>query len=270
MIDRRLDGRSDIYSLGVLLYESLAGRLPANDPLAAGKYLQNANPNVSRGLRDVLCKCLAVSPSARYRDASLLATDLRCHLASLPLRGVGNLSLIERWKKWRRRKPYAMPLAALTVAAIVVLGTIGTLFYRDRVHSAEALLLQSQHELASQQFGPAIDHGRAALDAVSLFPWQTDLKSRLKTQVATAKRDQARSALHSLVEELRFLDNQPLSKEKLATIAAGCAKVWNARRLLTPQSDGAAEATVPKLDESLRNDLLDFAILSSQIRGPTC
>ena len=151
------------------------------------------------------------------------------------------------------------------LVVLVGLGTIGALFYRERIRIAESLLLQSQQEVTNQQFAPAIDHARAALAATRLLPWQNDLKGRLKTQVAAAERDQARSALHALVEELRFLDNQPLSKQKLATIAAGCTRVWNARQLLIAQYDDGAEAQLPTLEGSLRNDLLDLAVLSARL-----
>jgi eukaryotic-like serine/threonine-protein kinase len=262
----RLDGRSDIYSLGVLLYESLAGKLPPKNLGGLSKELQHLNPNVSRGLRDVICKCLANSPAARYQDASQLATDLRCHLAQLPLRGVANHSFLERLQKWRRRKPYAMPLAAIALAAVAIIGTVTMLYYRDRIGEAELLLQQSQQEFATDQFELAMKHASAAADAVTLFPWQGDLRARAKQQLATAEIAEARATLHNLVQQLRFLDGQPIEKTRLSKIIAGCNKVWQSRGLLLGASGNDIDRGSDRSDpESLRHDLLDFAILSARL-----
>src|SRR5207245_5828299 len=90
-----VDGRSDIYSLGVVLYEALAGTLPADGTNARPLHL--CNPQVSIGLSDLVSKCLAHDPRDRYRHMAALATDLRRHLANLPLAGVRNRSVRERW-----------------------------------------------------------------------------------------------------------------------------------------------------------------------------
>src|SRR5262249_57978758 len=78
--------------------------IPAGQP---SRELRRCNPQVSVGLADLLDRCLAPDPRERYPDAAALAADLRRHLTDLPLQGVRNRSLVERWRKWRRRRPSA-------------------------------------------------------------------------------------------------------------------------------------------------------------------
>src|SRR5262249_14287405 len=137
-----VDGRSDVYSLGLVLYEALGGELPVPQkggsekgvrhllPERHGRRLARYAPGpffpapflkqpplkrrsrqVSVGLADIIHKCLAHEPKDRYPDAASLATDLRRHLSDLPLLGDHNRSLAERWRKWRRRRPHALTVA---------------------------------------------------------------------------------------------------------------------------------------------------------------
>ncbi len=265
-ITQQLDGRSDIYSLGVLLYESLADRLPDADAAVSRRALCAVNPHVSRGLEDILHKCLSLKPAARYPDAGQLAADLRFQLSNLPLRGVPNRSPLERWQKWRRRKPYAMPLLAIGLAAIVVVCGVCGLFYRDRVRMASSLLVESQREFDNKEYDSSIEHAQTALSGLHWFSWQTELKEQLNAKITAAKRAQAVVALHDFVDRLRFLDNQPLSDPELKTLADQCDTVWEQHNQLAPATAKKTdERQLANADDSLRNDLLDLAILSARL-----
>ena len=269
-IPKKLDGRSDIYSLGVLLFESLSGELPTGDPARQRSRLREANPQVSRGLEDIVCKCLAPAAKDRYRDAGQLAADLRLHLASLPLRGVPNRSLVERIRKWRRRRPYAMWILVAAALATVVIVGVGLFHYGQQLQIATTALAQSQHDLDQDDFAGAVEHARLGLDASAAIPWQTDLKDRAKQQLVAAQRAKAVAALHDLVEKLRFYDYQPLDDRELPRLAAGCRDLWQSRSALlggnelTANKDNA-DAQEQLRQEKLRQDLLDLAILSTRI-----
>jgi len=265
-IPRMLDGRSDIYSLGVLLFESLAGELPAGDPGRGRSRLRESHPQVSRGLEDIICKCLAPAAKDRYRDAGQLAADLRLHLASLPLRGVPNRSLVERIKKWRKRRPYAMPVLFAAALAAIIIGSVGALNYAQQIQLANTTLAQSQHELDQKEFEAAKDHAQLVLDALTWIPWRTDLKTRAKQQLVATQRAKAVAGLHNLVEKLRFYDYQPLGDHELARLAAGCGELWESRSALVDGNEFSANKD--KADghvEQLRQDLLDLAILSARL-----
>jgi len=87
-----VDNRSDIYSLGIILYEVLAGRLPFDpetDTPASILYKHvHENPpqlpNISLAIQAVLKKSLAKDKEQRYQRAGLLAADLQASVKAIP------------------------------------------------------------------------------------------------------------------------------------------------------------------------------------------
>ncbi len=83
---RTLDARSDVYSMGVLIYEMLAGKKPFNSPSLTGiltahvtetpKPLIEVRPEVGRQVNAIVMRCLAKEPKERYADAGKLLQDL--------------------------------------------------------------------------------------------------------------------------------------------------------------------------------------------------
>jgi beta-lactam-binding protein with PASTA domain len=91
---RQVDPRSDIYSLGCVLFEILTARPPftGETPVAiAYKHVQEAPPHpgefvqVPQGLDAIVMKCLAKSPDGRYSSSEELRTDLRRFLEGQPV-----------------------------------------------------------------------------------------------------------------------------------------------------------------------------------------
>jgi len=93
--DRPVDARSDIYALGVILYQLLAGRLPFGQEgasLASVLYQHAYEPpprvaNIPTALQRVLDRALAKDPAQRYPRAGDLAAELDRAVSAHPVSG---------------------------------------------------------------------------------------------------------------------------------------------------------------------------------------
>src|SRR5262249_58013319 len=88
-----VDGRSDVYSLGVILYEVLTEEVPfrGESRMVLRQVLEDEprpprllNDRISRDLETICLKCLQKEPARRYAGAAALADDLRRVLARAP------------------------------------------------------------------------------------------------------------------------------------------------------------------------------------------
>lgn len=128
-----VDERTDVYGLGLVLFQMLTGSWPfhegqaGTDPLQAASVLRGIRLSVtpafpddcrlSRSLRSIVCKCLAPIGD-RYQSAADLAEDLDRYLSNRRLKFATGSSLAERVvRSWRQHR---LPIIVVSLAVLVL------------------------------------------------------------------------------------------------------------------------------------------------------
>lgn len=155
------DVRSDVYSLGVILFELLTDELPVEvDPtdfLASARRICEASPRRPTSLRPalkrdvdaILLKALSKEPADRYGSARALAEDLKRHLRREPVEA----RVPGAWEQLRSfaRRNRTLVGAALAVLLMAVAGTVISLGFAVRSQRAERRAQRESAEADTQR-----------------------------------------------------------------------------------------------------------------------
>ena len=133
----RADRRSDVYSLGVILFELLTDELPfrGNARMLIHQVAHDEPPSprrfngsVPRDIETICLKCLQKDPDRRYDSTEALADDLGRFLRREPIRA-RPIGRVARGWRWCRRKPVIAGLTAAVAMLLLLVAIISTVAY---------------------------------------------------------------------------------------------------------------------------------------------
>jgi len=214
----RIDIRTDVYAIGVLLYRALTGRFPYdvdgptrvvldNILLATPERLSRPNHSINADVETIVLKCLSKEPERRYQSAGELARDIRHHLKGEPIDARRDSTLYVLGKTLRRHR-------TLTVSGILLL-------FATIAYALTATVLFQQAAAARNDAEHKYLYARAALE--KLVDMSTGL-SRLSgaNEMRKALLKDAREGLRGLQEDN---GDDPLVRAAIATTSIGLGDI---------------------------------------------
>jgi serine/threonine protein kinase len=146
------DRRTDVYSLGVILFRMITGELPfrGNAQMQIHQRLtedppdpRTLNRHLPRDLCTICLKCLERDPNGRYSTAKELAEELRRFLRHEPIQA-RPVSRVERVLRWSKRNPALAALATLT-AFLAIAGPLAAVAIETQRRRLSELISEKDH-----------------------------------------------------------------------------------------------------------------------------
>lgn len=157
----RTDGRSDLYALGVILFEMLTGHVPFRGNVHAVLHQKTRedppaprtlNQKIPKDLETICIKCLQREPEKRYRTAGEVAEELARFQDGKPIKARPISSFEKAWRWCKRNKAVAI-LLFLFVTSLIVGMTTAWVFERRAVKNerlANRSLYRAEMNLVAQ------------------------------------------------------------------------------------------------------------------------
>ena len=171
-----IGSHSDVYSLGVILFELLVRKRPYSGDSGADLILRmqssgpplirTIRPEVPRDLEAIVSKCLSVSLEQRYATAANLAEDLKNFLNCRPVQARKN-SVAVRASRWVLRQPVVATLSGVCIV-LVLLAIAGTIGYIRQVNQSIAVMSSMYNQLQASRTVASAERDRATNNAIEL------------------------------------------------------------------------------------------------------
>ncbi len=243
-----VDARSDVYTLGVILYELISDALPYEVrglPLPAVTCVIVEDPPIPLVKRDrafagdldaITQHALAKEPAGRYSSVAALADDVRRFLARLPV-SVRVPGTRERLQRFVKRRPVVAATIAIAIAATAVFATVVTLLYLD-ARAARRVAEDARAAAESRTNQLTLGTARAALghDPTEAIAWLKTLSAR-DVDPATAwgiaheaiARGVAHDVVHAGSDEVHWVEPLPDGDGFVTAAYDGHALLWKGK-----------------------------------------
>ena len=218
-----VDQRSDLYSLGIILYELVTGKLPfeGDTPLSVAvkhkieepRAPQDINAQIPRDLNRVILKCMAKDKKERYQSAEELLSDLKKIEEGVPTTEkfipVKKTQTSKQLTLTFEPKKILIPVLAVLAAAVLIFAFIKIIPQRKLVFRGDNKPSLVVMYFENNTGDEALDHWRKALSDLLI----SDLSQSKYLRVLSGEK------LYNILEKMNILEANSYSSDDLKEVA---------------------------------------------------